>query len=98
MYDIDSDNSRRWIEAWKHAGPELERIRREDMSVHETPFYVAAFDSMYSYMLRNEAVRLTSGLVEQQALFLKRILTADDRSLRDASENTVSELEKDERI
>ena len=71
MSDINSDNARRWMEAWKHAGPELERIRREEMSAHETPFYIAAFGTLYGYMLMNEAVRLTSGLVEQQALFLK---------------------------
>jgi hypothetical protein len=71
MPDRNSENARRWIEAWKHAGPELERIRREEMSAQETPFYVAAFGSMYRHMLKNEEVRLTSGLVEQQALFLK---------------------------
>jgi len=29
---LPTENEKKWIAAWNHAGPELERIRREELS------------------------------------------------------------------
>jgi hypothetical protein len=62
---------KKWVAAWGTAGPELERIRREelrDMDVHKA---IAALCADYDYTLPPRAPKPTSGLVEQQRWFMK---------------------------
>jgi hypothetical protein len=57
---------RRWVEAWKLAGPELEAIRRkeiEKINVHES---LAALEAVFNYTLQTLPPRQSSGLVEMQ--------------------------------
>jgi hypothetical protein len=63
--------AKKWVETWKTTGPILEKIRREEIRkvsiVKAMQLLAGAFDSaaaMYS-------PRATSGLVEQQARFMK---------------------------
>jgi len=59
----------RWIECWKQAGPELERIRRKAIREADTKAFVRATSGMVLHLLRSLPARERSGLVEQQALF-----------------------------
>jgi hypothetical protein len=61
----------RWIEAWRKAGPELERIRRDE--VRRTTDTVRAIRDLSAEgrSMPPGPPRPTSGLVEQQALFGK---------------------------
>lgn len=62
----------RWIEIWRKAGPELERIRREEIRKTDTQKAIRMFDGMFAEVIRSRPPRLTSGLVEQQAIFHRK--------------------------
>jgi hypothetical protein len=65
---------RRWVRAWKTAGPELERIRREELrrldacAAHAA---IALLCGPADYRQPPRAPKPTSGLVEQQRYFRK---------------------------
>lgn len=62
---------RRYVEGWKRAGPELERIRREELRVLDTRKEVAGMDALVDIALRHGRPRETSGLVEMQRWFME---------------------------
>lgn len=69
--------ARRWVENWKETGPELERIRRQEIRATDTPTALSALSSAFAAALfLNPHPRPGSGLVEQQRLFsrCRRIL------------------------
>jgi hypothetical protein len=63
---------RRWAESWKAAGPELERIRREELRRIDPLKTLALLCGPANYHLPPRAPKATSGLVEQQRPFAKR--------------------------
>ncbi|MEK7674435.1 MAG: hypothetical protein AAB676_01205 [Verrucomicrobiota bacterium] len=63
--------TKRWVETWKKAGPELERIRREEVKRTKTAQGMQALAGCVTWTLRDQPPRTTSGLVEQQAWFSK---------------------------
>jgi hypothetical protein len=60
-----------WVETWKHAGDELDDIRRQELQAYDYSKNQAIIDSMLQWTCEHSQVRLTSGLVEQQRLFMK---------------------------
>jgi hypothetical protein len=62
---------RRWVQAWKEASPELERLRREELSRLDPQRAIALLCGPADYRVPPRAPRPTSGLVEQQRWFLK---------------------------
>ena len=62
---------RRYVEQWKHAGPELERIRRAELRALDTRAEVSGMDALADIGLRFARPRETSGLVEMQWWFMK---------------------------
>ncbi len=71
MTEKERADAKIWIEAWRRAGPELEKLRSKEIGAYDTPFYVACMETAFRYSVRNGRVRMTSGLTEQQALFMK---------------------------
>jgi hypothetical protein len=67
-----------WVRNWQVVGPELERMRREEIRRANTQESIRLFDLAFKAALRNTAPRATSGLVEFQRLLRK--LPANDRS------------------
>jgi hypothetical protein len=68
---------RRWVEQWRVTGPELARIRRQELrALTDARALVAAnrLLSLVGVVYRNPARRTHSGLVEQQALLHRRAL------------------------
>lgn len=67
----EQEKVRKWAEAWKIAGAEMERIRNEDIRafVLERDWKIAGalFDLGTSQGIQSDS----SGLVEQQRLFTK---------------------------
>lgn len=61
----------RYVECWKRAGPELERIRREELRALDTRANVGGMDALAEIGLRFGTPRESSGLVEMQAWFMK---------------------------
>lgn len=62
---------RRWADSWKSTGPELERIRREELRRIDPFKTIALLCGPADYHVAPRAPKLTSGLVEQQRLFAK---------------------------
>lgn len=71
MNPAEKEQYRRYVEGWKRAGPELERIRREELRVLDTRREVAGMDALVDIALRHGRPRETSGLVEMQRWFME---------------------------
>jgi hypothetical protein len=64
-------NAKRWVETWKKAGPELERLRREELRRLEPERSIELLLGEVDYTVPPRAPKPTSGLVEQQRWFMK---------------------------
>ncbi len=67
----DTDRLREWVRNWEVVGPELDRMRREDIRRANTQDSIKLFDLAFKAALRNTPPRTTSGLVEFQRLLRK---------------------------
>lgn len=63
--------AKRWVETWKLAGEDLERIRRKELRELDAYKAIALLCAPYDYTQPPRAPRPTSGLIEQQRWFLK---------------------------
>lgn len=61
----------RWIETWRRARPELERIRREEIRNADTQRAMEIFEDAFESARRTHPPRSQSGLVELQRLFAR---------------------------
>ena len=62
---------RRWGNTWKQAGPELEAIRRREVSEMDSATALAALEDAFNRATRNMPPRHSSGMVEMQRLLRK---------------------------
>ena len=62
---------RRWVETWRQAGPELERIRRDELRRIDARRAIALLCGPANYTVSPRAPKPTSGLIEQQRVFQK---------------------------
>lgn len=60
-----------WVETWKAAGPELEKIRRKEIRELDTYRTIQLLCADVDYTSPPRAPKPWSGLVEQQRLFMK---------------------------
>jgi len=67
----DSESNKGWVENWQRVGPVLERIRREELRAFKYEDNIEAIDALLQLGCDLGTERLTSGLVEQQRLFMK---------------------------
>jgi hypothetical protein len=63
--------AREWVEAWKRATPELERIRIEELRAVDSYTAISLLAGPADYTAEPRAPKPTSGLIEQQRLFQK---------------------------
>ena len=63
--------ARRWVKTWQQAGPQLERVRREELRRLDPQRAIALLCGEADYTVPPRAPRPTSGLVEQQRWFMK---------------------------
>jgi hypothetical protein len=63
------DRGRAWVAAWRRAGPELERVRREELRALDAYSAIALLMGPTDYTVAPRVPRPMSGLVEQQRLF-----------------------------
>jgi len=62
---------RRWVETWKLAGADLERIRRQELRELDVYRAIELLSGPGDYTAPPRAPRPTSGLVEQQFWFMQ---------------------------
>lgn len=60
---------RRWVNAWKDAAPELERLRRQELRQLNPYDAIALLCGPADYGVPPRAPKPSSGLVEQQRVF-----------------------------
>lgn len=63
------ERGRRWVQAWREAGREMERLRREELRHLDAYQAIALLCGPADYRVAPRAPRPTSGLVEQQRWF-----------------------------
>jgi hypothetical protein len=66
------EQGRRWARNWRELGPELERIRREELRRIDPYQVIAQLCGTFDYTVPPRAPKPTSGLIEQQRLFTRR--------------------------
>ena len=71
MTESERERLKQWVETWKRAGPELERVRREELRAFRHEENVGLIESLLDIGVEFGRPRLTSGLIEQQRLFMK---------------------------
>jgi hypothetical protein len=60
---------RRWVDIWRAAGPDLERIRRQELRALDAYKTIALLCGPADYRVAPRAPKPTSGLVDQQRFF-----------------------------
>lgn len=65
------ERGRRWVDAWKRAAPELERMRREELRQLDVYKAISLLSGPCDYTVEPRSPKPTSGLIEQQRLFQK---------------------------
>ena len=71
MTAIELERTKKWVENWKTLGPELERMREEDIRNSDTRRDFPSFARLLTKYLAENSPPDTSGLVEQQYWFAK---------------------------
>lgn len=65
------ERGKRWVEAWKTAGEEMERLRRQELRGLDPVQAIALLCGPADYTVEPRAPKPASGLVEQQRWFMK---------------------------
>jgi hypothetical protein len=64
-------NGKRWVQAWREAGPVLEQLRRDELRRIDGRKAIALLCGPADYRTAPRAPKPNSGLVEQQRWFMK---------------------------
>jgi hypothetical protein len=70
-YSNGNDAAVRWMQAWRNAGPALERVRRDELRTLDGHRALALLTGPADYRREPRMARPSSGLIEQQRLFMK---------------------------
>ena len=71
MEDTEKDLIRRWVETWKRAAVELEKVKTQELRNFDYEKHRENIDAMLQWAFEHRQERLTSGFVEQQRWFRK---------------------------
>ncbi len=71
MKDSDREHIKRWVESWKRAEPALFEVHRQELHTCDYEKNHKMVDELLQWAFEHRQERLTSGLVEQQRLFIK---------------------------
>ena len=67
----EREMTRRWVETWKSAEPELEAIRHREMAAADNLKVLALLEDAFNHAIATMPPRPSSGLVEMQRYFAK---------------------------
>lgn len=71
MPEVGNKELRDFAARWRRVGPLLEEQREDDVRRSDTASNVAAFSRLWSETVKKEPPLPTSGLIEQQRIFMK---------------------------
>ncbi len=60
-----------WVQTWQQAGSALQQIKLRELRSYDYAKNLPILDDLLQWAYEHRTVRLTSGLVEQQRLFMK---------------------------
>ena len=81
METSPQENAQQWIESWKRASVALKAIKRHELRTYDYAKNQAIVDGMLQWAFEHRKVRLESGLVEQQRLFMKMKSSLSDSAV-----------------
>ncbi|MEW6606851.1 MAG: hypothetical protein AB1414_05260 [bacterium] len=71
MVNTNKEEIRKWIKIWKIAGEALAKVKRNELQSYDYKKNQVIVNEMLQYACEHSKVRLNSGLVEQQQIFIK---------------------------
>ncbi len=72
MGNLKKEEIKRWVDIWQKAGSSLEEIKFNELrSANYYKKNQALLNEMLKYAFEHRTVRLSSGLIEQQRIFMK---------------------------
>ena len=71
MKTSPQEQTQQWIERWKRASVALKAVKRHELRTYDYAKNQAVVDGMLQWAFENRELRLSSGLVEQQHLFMQ---------------------------
>ena len=71
MKTSTQENTQQWIESWKRASVALKSVKRHELRTYDLAKNQAVVDGMLQWAFENRELQLSSGLVEQQRLFIR---------------------------
>jgi len=72
MKNIERETIKKWINTWDIANTALQKVKSSELGVED--YYqknLGLLNAMLCYAVKHGAVRLSSGLIEQQQFFMK---------------------------
>ena len=67
----EREQIKKWVETWNRAGFMLKKIKRRELREFDYARHAVVVDEMLQWAHDNRKIRFSSGLVEQQKLFMK---------------------------
>ena len=72
MGNLKKEEIKRWVDIWQKAGSSLEEIKFNELrSANYYKKNQVLLNEMLKYAFEHRTVRLSSGLIEQQRIFMK---------------------------
>jgi len=65
------NNAQLWMESWKRAEVALKAVKRRELRTYNHTKNLSIVDGMLQWAFEHRELRLNSGLVEQQRLFMR---------------------------
>jgi hypothetical protein len=62
-----------WVKTWKRAGHALKEIKKQELRSYDYKQHQPMVDEMLRWACDHQKERITSGLVDQQRLFVKLV-------------------------
>ena len=71
MTESERELTKRWVQTWAVAGPEMQKVRDADIRAADTASMISCMEILFRDAVKNFPPKPVSGLMEQQSWFLK---------------------------
>ena len=71
MTEAERELTKRWVQTWVQAAPELQKVRDADIRAADTASMIECTAALFRDAVKNFPPKPVSGLVEQQKWFMK---------------------------
>jgi hypothetical protein len=76
MTEAERAHTKRWVDTWARAAPELQKVRDADIRAADTAQSMRVFTGSATWAVANRPAEAGSGLIEQQRWFIKAFSAA----------------------